>query len=172
VPRGGHLAYRGQLDLAAGLHPVVAIGGRTAADGRPLNVTGVVTSFTAGLTTATGLVRVNVADGFAVRQYVHNILTYAGGTPATFEQAPVIGQPVYVDDSDDLTEGVTLSLSELNVGDLHNPMAGVLWYDQDDYADAAMGGPNTSADWPKTWANANNYYLVTVLLFNGWRELA
>jgi hypothetical protein len=35
--------------IAGGLHPVIAIGGRTAADGRPLNMTGVVVTFTAGL---------------------------------------------------------------------------------------------------------------------------
>ena len=43
--------------LADGLHPVVAIGGRTAADGRPLNLTGVVVSYLAGLTTATGIAK-------------------------------------------------------------------------------------------------------------------
>lgn len=158
--------------IAAGLHPVVAIGGRTAADGRPLNITGVVVSFTAGLTVPTGLVRVNIADGFRVRQYVHNILTYDGGDANTFEQAPVIGQPVYVDDSDDLTEGVTLSLSPLNDAGVKNPQAGVLWYEQDEYVDAGVGGPNSSASWPKTWANENTAYQVTVLLFNGSRDLA
>ena len=40
--------------LGNGLHPVIALGGRTAADGRPMNLTGVVISWTAGLTTATG----------------------------------------------------------------------------------------------------------------------
>jgi hypothetical protein len=108
--------------LAEGLHPVIALGGRTAADGRPLNLTGVVTSFQAGGTTATGRVRVNIADGMVVRQYVANVLTYSGGAANTFEQAPVPFQPVYVDDSDDLSEGVTLSMSELNDADVRNPL--------------------------------------------------
>jgi hypothetical protein len=132
--------------IADGLHPVVAIGGRTIADGRALNLTGIVTSFEAGLTTATGLVEVNVADGVIVRNWVANVLTYDGeGAIATYETAPMVGQPVYVDDSDDLSEGVTLSMSPLNEDDLPNPLAGYLMYCQDEYADAAVGGPNSSS---------------------------
>ena len=90
--------------LAPGLHPVIAIGGMTAADGRPLNVTGVVISYTgAGSGTATDRVVVNIADGVIVRQYVSNILTYSGEAPNTYETTPVVGQPVYVDDSADLS---------------------------------------------------------------------
>ena len=97
--------------LTDGDHPVIAIGGRTAADGRPLNVTGVVMKYEAGRTTATGIAVVNIADGMIVRQYVSNILTYSGTVPATFETAPVVGQPVYVDDSQALSAGVTLSMA-------------------------------------------------------------
>ena len=72
------------------LHPIIAIGGRTAADGRPLNLTGVVVSVNLSvLGTATDRVEVNIADGTIVRQYVANVLTYSEGTAATFEQAPV-----------------------------------------------------------------------------------
>ncbi len=154
-----------------GLHPVIAIGGRTAADGRPLNITGVVVSVTAGLTTALGVIRINVADGFIVRQYVANVLTYSG-TPATFEQAPVPGQPVYVDDSDDLSEGVTLSLSPLNDGGLRNPQAGILWYCQDEMADSNVGGPRATATFDGTLANSLVEQEYCVALFNGSRELA
>jgi hypothetical protein len=158
--------------LAAGLHPVIAIGGRTAADGRPLNVTGVVTSFTAGLTVPLGIVRVNIADGMIVRQYVANVLTYAQGAAATFEQAPVPGQPVYVDDSDDLSEGVTLSMSPLNDADVRNPLAGYLWYCQDELADAGVGGPNAISTFDGTLANSLVEQEYCVLLINAARELA
>lgn len=156
----------------AGVHPVVAVGGRTAADGRPLNVTGIVVSATPGLTTALGRVVLNVADGFIVRQWVANVLTYANDVPATFEQAPVVGQPVYVDDSNDLGEGVTLSMSPLNDADVANPYAGVLWYCQDEMADSAQGGPNAAATFDTSLANELVEQEFCVLLINGARELA
>jgi len=158
--------------LAGGLHPVIAIGGRTAADGRPLNITGVVVSYTgAGTGTATDLVRVNIADGTIVRQYVANVLTYSG-TPATFETAPVPGQPVYVDDSDDLSEGVTLSMSPLSDAGLRNPQAGVLFYCQDEYANTQVGGANATSTFDTSLANSLVEQEYCVLLFNGSRELA
>ena len=161
--------------IGAGLHPVIAIGGRTIADGRPLNLTGVVVSFTAGPTTATGRIAVNIADGYIVKNYVANVLTYTPGAAAlTFESAPALGQPVYVDDSDDLGAGCTLSLSALNDDNpgLRNPLAGVLWYCQDEYVDTGQGGGVTSAVWPKSWSEAYSEYLVCILLFNGGRNLA
>jgi hypothetical protein len=158
--------------LADGLHPVIAIGGRTAADGRPLNVTGVVVSYTgAGAGAATDLVRVNIADGTIVRQYVANVLTYSG-TPATFETTPVPGQPVYVDDSDDLSEGVTLSMSPLSDAGLRNPQAGVLFYCQDEYANAQVGGANATTTFDVVLANSLVEQEYCVLLLNGSRELA
>ena len=157
--------------LAEGLHPIIALGGRTAADGRPLNLTGVVTSFQAGGTTATGRVRVNIADGMVVRQYVANVLTYSG-TPATFEQAPVPFQPVYVDDSDDLSEGVTCSMSPLNDGGLRNPLAGYLYYCQDELADSSAGGARSAATFDTVLANSLVEQSYCVLLINAARELA
>ena len=156
--------------LADGLHPVVAIGGRTVADGRPLNMTGVVVTYLAGLTAAKSIVTINIAKGAIVKQYVANVLTYAVGVANTFEQAPVIGQPVYVDDSDDLGEGVTLSLSPLNDADVANPLAGWLFYDQTELVDDSVGGPNYSADWPKTWANEFTETEVNVMLSGGCRD--
>lgn len=155
-----------------GVHPVVAIGGRTAADGRPLNLTGVVESVTPGLTLATSHVRVDIADGKIVRAWVANVLTYAQGAAATFEQAPVLGQPVYVDDSNDLGEGVTLSLSPLNDADVRNPLAGYLWYCQDEMANAAQGGARTAATFDGTLANSLVEQEYCVLLVNAARELA
>jgi hypothetical protein len=159
--------------LAEGLHPVIAIGGRTAADGRPLNLTGVVVSCnisTAG--TATDRVMVNIADGAIVRQYVANILTYSGGAAATWETAPVVGQPVYVDDSDDLSEGVTLSLSPLNDADVRNPLAGYLWYCQDEIADGQVGGSRATATFDTALAEETVEQEFCVLLVNAARELA
>lgn len=159
--------------LAGGLHPVIALGGRTAADGRPLNITGVVVSYTgAGTGAATDLVRVNIADGTIVRQYVANVLTYAAGDAATFEQAPVPCQPVYVDDSDDLAEGVTLSMSPLNDADVKNPQAGILFYCQTEYANSQVGLANTASTFDTVLANELVEQEYCVLLFNGSRELA
>lgn len=159
--------------LADGLHPVVAIGGRTAADGRPLNLTGVVVSCnisTAG--TATDRIVVNIADGTIVRNYVANVLTYSAGSPATFETAPVVGQPVYVDDTDDLGEGVTLSMSPLSDAGLRNPLAGYLWYCQDEIADGQVGGSRSTATFDTSLSNSLVQQVYCVLLVNAARELA
>lgn len=159
-------------EIDEGLHPVIAIGGRTAADGRPLNLTGVVVSFSGTVGDPTAHVRVNIADGYIVRQYVANVLTYSGGSANTFEQAPVPGQPVYVDDSDDLSEGVTLSMSPLNDADVRNPLAGYLFYCQDEYADSWVGGPNVAATFDTALANELVEQEFCVLLINAARELA
>lgn len=155
------------------LHPIVAIGGRTAADGRPLNLTGVVVSVNLStLGTATDRVEINIADGAIVRQYVANVLTYSEGTAATFETAPVVGQPVYVDDSNDLSEGVTVSLSQLNDAGVRNPLAGYLWYCQDEIADGQVGGARATATFDTSLANSLVEQEYCVLLINAARELA
>ena len=155
-----------------GVHPCVAVGGRTAADGRPLNRVGVVISATPGLTVPTSLVRINEADGFVFKNYVANVLTYADSAPATFETAPVPGQPVYVDDSSGLGEGVTLSLSPLNEDDLKNPLAGYLAYGQTEYANQAVGGPNAAATFDSSLANSLVQQEYWIELSAGRRELA
>lgn len=160
-------------DIAGGLHPVVAIGGRTAADGRPLNLTGFVVSFQAGLTKALGIVNINIADGQIIHNYVANVLTYANNVPSTFEQAPIVGQPVYVDDSNDLGEGVTLSMSQFNdSGTLRNPLAGYLWYCQDEMADSVAGGPRAAATFDGSLADELVEQAFCVLLINAARELS
>ena len=151
--------------IGLGKHPVVALGGRTAALGRQLmSLTGVVTSFRAGLTVPLGMVEVNIARGYMVRQYVNNILTYNGGNPATYEQAVVPGYPVYVDDSDDLSAGVTLSMSPLNSAGLTNPLAGYLWYMQDEYANSNVGGPNATSPFDTVLPNSATEQVFCVLL--------
>ncbi len=145
--------------LAAGLHPCVAIGPKAS---RGVNSAGVVVSYQDA-----NLVQINIARGFCFKAYVANVLTYnAQGGAATFDQSLAIGEPVYVDDSDALDEGVTLSRSPLNGHNpgAANPRAGWLYYDQDDFLDSGVGGPNAAADWPKAVANALTYTLVTVML--------
>jgi hypothetical protein len=158
--------------IGDGLHPVIALGGRTAADGRPLNLTGIVVSWDAGLTAALGRVRVDIADGKMVYNYVANVLTYSGGTPNTFETAPVPFQPVYVDDSNDLAEGVTLSMSPLNDADVRNPLAGYLCYAQDEMADSAYGGARAASTFDTSLANELVQQVYCIVLVNAARELA
>jgi len=159
--------------LAPGLHPIIAIGGRTAADGRPLNVTGVVDTIALTvLGTATDRVEIDIADGKIVRQYVANILSYNAGTPATFETAPIVGQPVYVDDSDDLAEGVTCSMAPFNDADVSNPLAGYLWYCQDEIADGQAGGGRATSTFDGTLAEELVEQEYCVMLINAARELA
>jgi len=153
--------------IGEGLHPIVALGGRTVADGRPLNDVGVVISYTAGLTTATGRVRVNVAKGAQIYNPVANVLTYDAGDPNTFEQAPIPNQPVYVDDSDSLGEGVTLSLSPLNNDDLPNPQAGWLDYAQDELPDSAYGGPRAASTFDNSLADELVQQVYCVRLGSG-----
>lgn len=151
-----------QLD--DGLHPVVAIGG-IAETGRGSALTGVVVSVNMSvLGTATDRVVLNIADGAIVRQYVSNILTYSGEAPNTFETTPVVGQPVYVDDSADLSEGVTLSMSPLNHAGLANPLAGYLWYCQDEIADGQVGGARATATFDTALANEATEQIYCVLL--------
>jgi hypothetical protein len=158
--------------LAPGLHPFVAVG-EYAAPTRPLNLVGVVTSVNLSvLGTGTDRVVLNVAHGSIYRQYVSNILTYSGGAPNTYETTPQIGQPVYIDDSADLSEGVTLSMSPLNWNDVENPLAGVLWYCQDEIADGQVGGARAASTFDTALANEAVEQIYCVMLVAGFRELA
>ncbi len=150
--------------ISEGEHPVVAVGG-VAESGRGSALTGVVVSInvsTAG--TATDRVVLNIADGAIVRQYVSNILTYSGGAPNTYETTPVVGQPVYVDDSADLSAGVTLSMSPQNYAAAANPLAGYLWYCQDEIADGQAGGARATATFDTSLANSAVEQIYCVLL--------
>ena len=149
--------------LEDGLHPVLAIGAKA---GRNRNLTGVVISYNANA----NLVTMNLADKFCVRNYVANILTYSESNPATFDQSMAIGEPVFVDDSDDLTPGVTLSRSPLNNAGSQNPLAGYLFYCQDEYQDYGVGGPNQATVWPKTVPNSLDESAYCILLVNDYGE--
>lgn len=154
-----HGAGASKDTLEDGMHPVLAAGGQTAADGRPLNVVGQVMHYNAD----GERVVMNVAPGHVAIGYVANVLTYSGGSPNTFETSLTIMYPVYVDDSTDLAAGVTLSLSPLNENDVPNPLAGYLWYDQTEDEDVGIGGGNEDA-WPKTVADSLTYTLCNVML--------
>lgn len=137
---GGSVGGDDKDVLEDGLHPVLAIGPRT---NRPHNLTGVV------MTVHGKLANLNMADKVCVKQWVANVLTYEGGVAATFDGVMNVGDPVYVDDSDDLADGVTLSRSPKNASGDFNPLAGYLFYCQDEYHDEDVGGPNTGSIWPK-----------------------
>ena len=154
--------------LGAGLHPVLAIGGRTAALGRPLNVTGVMISYD----DKDDIAVMNLADYNIIKQYVDNTLTYNAGTPNTFVTAPIPGLPVYVDDSDDLGEGTTLSMSPLNDAGVKNPQAGILFWDQDEYKGIGKGGENATDQFDTALPNSQTEQIFAVMLFNGSRDLA
>ena len=148
--------------LADGLHPVLAIGGKAQ---RPINLTGVVVSYNS----ANDRAEVNLAEKVVVKAYVSNILTYSGTSPNTFDTSLAIGEPVYVDDSDALPAGVTLSRSPLNndtEGASPNPLAGYIFYAQDDYDDSGVAGASAATTWPQTLAESAVNTLVCVMLVN------
>lgn len=127
-------------DLADGLHPVVAVGRKA---NRPNNITGVVMAYDA----ATEIAMVDVADKKIVKAYVANISAYNKAAASTWVNTVYPLDPVYVDDSDDLATagaGCTLSFSEYNEDDDLNPLAGYVFWCQDQYQDSGMGGPNTA----------------------------
>jgi len=131
---GGEIDGGNKDVMAAGLHPVLAVGARA---NRPENLTGVVVNYE-----GTSRVLLNHANGMVVRQYVANITGYnetTGAADAWATNADA-GQPVYVDDSGPLTAGVTLSLSDTNESGSNNPLAGFIIYCQDDYDDSDFGG--------------------------------
>jgi len=153
--------------LGEGLHPIIAIGER-AAPARPYNLTGVAVSYVgAGVGTGTDRVMVNIHRGAIVRQYVANVLTYNAGSPNTFEQTPTVGQPVYVDDSNDLSEGVTISMSPLNDAGTENPLAGWLWYCQDEIADGVVGGARAAATFDTSLLNSLVQQEYCIMLSGG-----
>jgi hypothetical protein len=147
-------------DLADGLHPVLAVGPKAS---RPHNIVGTVMTFEV----LTDLLQMNIAPGHIVKQYVANVTHYSGAnTPDAWDASLAIGEPVYVDDSQPLDSGVTLSRSPANDLGALNPLAGYLWYDQDEYVDYHIGGAHSVASWPKTnVGNAVVYTLVSVLIW-------
>lgn len=158
---GSEIAGGDKDVLADGLHPVLAIGPKTS---RPHNLTGVVVTYNS----LNDRAEVNLGEKVCIKAYVANVLTYSGTSPNTFDTSLAIGEPVYVDDSDALAAGVTLSRSPLNnavAAGQANPLAGYIHYCQDQYDDSGIGGAD-GAVYPITVANSLTYTLVCVLLTN------
>jgi hypothetical protein len=145
--------------LAAGEHPVLAIGAKA---NRRCNLTGVVVDYEDA-----NRVLMNVAHCMIVRQYVANILTYSGGSAATWATSVDAGDCVYVDDSGPLAAGVTLSLVATNESSQENPKAGYIMYCQDDYDDSNYGGRDQhGGGLPHTGLSSTSteYFLACILL--------
>lgn len=154
--------------LEDGLHPVVAIGPNDANGnkaGRPHNLTGVVIA----CTDDAELAQVNVAEKVVARNYVANNTAYSSTTPITPDQSMAIGEPVWVDDSSGLPTGVTLSRSPINEENEANPLAGYLYYCQDELKNFAVGGPNRTAVWPKVdETGVVTYAVYCIMLTNDY----
>jgi len=127
--------------LTDGEHPILAIGRKA---NRPKNITGVVVSYDS----ATDIATFNLADKYISKQYVANISGYDGQQAANAWQNTVYpGDPVYVDDSNPIFAlgiGVTLSFAHTNGAGSENPLAGYVWWCQDEFADSGVAGPNST----------------------------
>jgi len=131
--------------LNDGEHPVLAVGRKA---NRPVNITGVVVTYDA----ATGMATLNVADKAIVKAYVANIASYNfWGDVDSWQDTIYPGDPVYVDDSAQvyaLNNGCTLSFSDRcsdKVASL-NPLAGYVWWCQDEFKDSEIGGSHSTQD--------------------------
>ena len=137
----GEIAGGDKDVLANGDHPAFAVGAKA---NRPNNLVGVVMTYEDDAT----LVVLNMADKFISRQWVANVLSYGTSVPNAWDAILALGDPVYIDDSEALSPGCTLSRSPLNQANSPNPLFGYIWYCQDDYADEGVGGPNHAAGLP------------------------
>lgn len=160
IGAGSELPAGDKDELADGLHPVVAIGLKAQ---RPINLTGVVVTYNS----ANDRAEVNLGEKVCVKQWVANVTSYSGTVPATFDTTVDVGRPVYVDDSSALASGVTLSMSPLNNnGGQANPLAGYIFYCQDDYDDTGVAGAGANVSYPRTVANSLVEQEYCVLLTN------
>ena len=146
----------GKPALAAGDHPVLAVGDKSF---RPNCLTGVVVTYDAVALIA----QLNIASGFVVRQYVANATAYTGTSVTGWSAGIDIGDAVFVDDSPVLPAGVTLSFAA--TGDIGaNPLAGYVYRCQDEYVDSYISGPNTSDTYPISVAAATTVYTELCIL--------
>lgn len=126
--------------LTDGEHPVLAIGRKA---NRPKNAVGVMVSYDSD----TEIAVMNVADKTIVKAYVANISAYSQEAASAWQNTVYPFDPVYVDDSAPvaaLGAGVTLSFSHASAGSVENPLAGYVFWCQDEYADSGVGGANST----------------------------
>lgn len=148
----------GKVALAAGDHPVLAVGDKSF---RPNCLTGVVVSYD----TVALIAQLNIATGFVVRQYVANVSGYTGTSPNAWNATIDIGDAVFVDDSPALAAGTTLSFAA--TGDIGaNPLAGYIHRCQDEYVDSYISGPNTTDTYPISVAAATTVYTELCVLLS------
>lgn len=148
----------GKPALAAGDHPVLAVGDKSF---RPNCLTGVVVTYDAVALIA----QLNIATGFVVRQYVANVSAYSGTSPNAWNATIDIGDAVFVDDSPALAAGTTLSFAA--TGDIGaNPLAGYIHRCQDEYVDSYISGPNTTDTYPISVAAATTVYTELCVLLS------
>jgi len=156
-PEGAQSGSGTKDTLTAGEHPILAIGAQAQ---RPYNVVGFVVTYDS----ATDIAVLNVAPGFVALAYVANITGYAQGSANAWAASLDKHVPVWIDDSDDLAEGVTLSRSPVNDKDAGNPLAGYTWPAQDEWTDSGVGGGNTDP-YPKAFSSdAATAYLTTCVM--------
>lgn len=159
---GGEINGGDKDVLIDGLHPIFAIGAQAGAGaGRAYYETGTVLTYSAD----NHRVLLNVAPGHGNKNYVANILSYGA---VVYSATYIIGMPVFVDDSDNLAAGVTLSLSPLNVNGDDNPFHGWLTYDQDDYDDTGVGGAGAHTAWPRTASAQALVETLLTIVKGGW----
>lgn len=124
---------------ADGDHPILAIGRKA---NRPNNVTAVLVTYDAD----TDIGVFNMADKFVSVQYVANVSGYSGTTPNAWQNTVYPMDPVFVDDSlaiAALNTGCTLSFAQTG-GIGANPLAGYVFWCQDEYDEEGVGGANTA----------------------------
>jgi len=158
-PEGAQSGSGTKDTLTDGEHPFLAVGPRTQ---RPHNVVGVVLTYKS----ETDMATLNVAPGFIARNYIANITGYAAGAANAWAATLDKHVPVWVDDSDDLAEGVTLSRSPANDAAADNPLAGYTWPAQDEWDDSGVAGGN-SDPFPKAFSSgvATAYLTQCVMLW-------
>lgn len=148
-------------DLADGLHPVLAFGRKA---NRPICEPVVVVTYDA----ETEIAVCNIAAGQMVYAYVLNVDGYGDtDTPNSWVNTVYPGDPVYIDDTADvggLYPGCTLSFSALNDAGANNPLAGFVFWAQDEYAESDIGGVNSEQQIPQPAADDTTEVLTLAIL--------
>jgi hypothetical protein len=114
--------------------------------------TGALTGTIVALDGEDGIAVINVAKGAIYAHNVRNVLTYSGGSEATFGQI-TIGARVYYDPSSTMPSGCYLSLAPINATGENNTPFGWVVMLQDE----------TANDFPKGSSSSGSTHLCAVL---------